>query len=299
MLLSASRQELGDVVRRVVIESSTSSLISSNSASLNPALSNAISSNPAATPSSTPSLNRIKSGTGTRWKCPPSRIAKVGGRVLVCAIEDIPADLGMDMALAKTRTSISEQEEEPVDDQKMIFIVISSAPAPISTADFSSSVSLESRPTPELESNTISLLSTPATYPPPPTTSHHSQMTRVLQLYLEYGKKGQHTFLHDTLPRSLSFIHYHLSQNQSRSICIACETGKDASVGVALTVLQVWFDDQGRLRDKTAKEELKATKQSIRTRLEWIIESRPMANPSRTTLKRVNEYLLSPFARRM
>jgi tRNA A64-2'-O-ribosylphosphate transferase len=34
-------------------------------------------------------------------------------------------------------------------------------------------------------------------------------------------------------------------------------------------------------------------KDSIRTRLEWIIASRPAANPSRTTLKRVNEFLLS------
>jgi hypothetical protein len=37
-----------------------------------------------------------------------------------------------------------------------------------------------------------------------------------------------------------------------------------------------------------------ADKKSIRTRLEWIIASRPQANPSRATLKRVNEFLLSP-----
>ena len=37
-------------------------------------------------------------------------------------------------------------------------------------------------------------------------------------------------------------------------------------------------------------------KASIRTRLEWIIASRPEANPSRATLKRVNEFLLTaPF----
>jgi tRNA A64-2'-O-ribosylphosphate transferase len=35
------------------------------------------------------------------------------------------------------------------------------------------------------------------------------------------------------------------------------------------------------------------TKQTIRTRLEWIIASCPRANPSRTTLKRVNELLLT------
>src|SRR5882762_3990017 len=37
-----------------------------------------------------------------------------------------------------------------------------------------------------------------------------------------------------------------------------------------------------------------ADKKSIRTRLEWIIASRPQANPSRATLRRVNKFLLSP-----
>jgi len=37
-------------------------------------------------------------------------------------------------------------------------------------------------------------------------------------------------------------------------------------------------------------------KDVLKTRLEWIIASCPQANPSRTTLKRVNDFLLSPFA---
>lgn len=263
---------------RVVIEASTSFLASSNSASSNPALSLNVASSTFSTSTSTPSSISYFNinGTRTRWKRPPSRISKVGGRVLVCAIEDIPADLEMEMTLTGKGTVIIEQEEkeETVEDREIIFVIISSAPAPISAAH---------QPVPELE----------------PTTTHHSQMARVLRLHLESGKKGQYTFLHNTLPRSLSFISHHLTQNQSRSICIACETGKDASVGVALMALQVWFDDRGRLRDQAAQEDLKATKQSIRTRLEWIIESRYMVNPSRTTLKRVNDFLLSPFARRM
>ncbi len=39
-------------------------------------------------------------------------------------------------------------------------------------------------------------------------------------------------------------------------------------------------------------------KPSIRTRLEWVIASRPQANPARATLKRVNEFLLTPPALR-
>lgn len=39
---------------------------------------------------------------------------------------------------------------------------------------------------------------------------------------------------------------------------------------------------------------MRVNKQSIAKRLQWIISSRPEANPSRATLKRVNEYLLTP-----
>ncbi|KAJ7496746.1 initiator tRNA phosphoribosyl transferase [Mycena latifolia] len=103
------------------------------------------------------------------------------------------------------------------------------------------------------------------------------------------GKKGQMQFLQDVLPRSTSFLHAQLLAG--RRVCITCDTGTDFSVGIALVALQKFFDDGGELvvsGDHAAKD-----KHSIRTRLEWIITSRPEANPSRTTLKRVNEFLLS------
>lgn len=37
-----------------------------------------------------------------------------------------------------------------------------------------------------------------------------------------------------------------------------------------------------------------ATKADTRTRLQWILDKRPGANPSRSTLQRVNEFLMSP-----
>jgi tRNA A64-2'-O-ribosylphosphate transferase len=122
------------------------------------------------------------------------------------------------------------------------------------------------------------------------------------------GKKGQMQFLQDVLPRSTSFIESHL--RAGHRVCVACDTGTELSVGIALVALQKFFNDEGEL---TPLDEptgngtcmstrlfteshfcvLLASKQSIRTRLEWIITSRPEANPSRTTLKRVNEFLLS------
>lgn len=129
------------------------------------------------------------------------------------------------------------------------------------------------------------------------------------------GKKGASHFLQVVLPRSMEFIQQHLAAG--KNICVACESGKDLSVGVVLTALQLFFGDDGSLNLIAATSDKRITgrgksssmihltdvycgiamdKASIRTRLEWIIASRPEANPSRTTLKRVNEFLLTaPF----
>ncbi|KAJ7099453.1 initiator tRNA phosphoribosyl transferase [Mycena belliarum] len=109
------------------------------------------------------------------------------------------------------------------------------------------------------------------------------------------GKKGQMQFLQDILPRSTSFIHAQLLAG--RRVCVACDTGTDFSIGIALVALQKFFDDAGEFILDCAQA-ADANKHSIRTRLEWIITSRPEANPSRTTLKRVNEFLLSPSSLR-
>jgi tRNA A64-2'-O-ribosylphosphate transferase len=126
------------------------------------------------------------------------------------------------------------------------------------------------------------------------------------------GKKGQNHFLQTTLPTATALIRDRLADG--KRICIVCESGKDLSVGVALAALQLFFQDNGRLVS-IVDPDLKLSqgafyiliylqshgliciivdKKSIRTRLEWIIASRPQANPSRATLKRVNEFLLSP-----
>ena len=66
------------------------------------------------------------------------------------------------------------------------------------------------------------------------------------------GKKGQHSFLRDVLPRAAAFASKHLA-SQGVDIVIACEGGKDASIGVAVTLLQLFFDDAGQLRDKPTR----------------------------------------------
>ncbi|KAF5327747.1 hypothetical protein D9619_004843 [Psilocybe cf. subviscida] len=107
------------------------------------------------------------------------------------------------------------------------------------------------------------------------------------------GKKGQSHFLHKVLPPAVEFIKRHL--RSGLNVCIVCETGRDLSVGVALVALQLFFTDDGSFvpQDRDSNDDVAISKSSIRTRLEWLIASRPQANPSRATLKRVNEYLLT------
>ncbi|KAB5563269.1 tRNA A64-2'-O-ribosylphosphate transferase [Coniochaeta sp. 2T2.1] len=78
---------------------------------------------------------------------------------------------------------------------------------------------------------------------------------------------------------------------QKPRVIVACDTGKDLSVGVALG-LDCWcFDESGKLRAKDA--EMSAfNKTAIRVRLGRIMTAMPEANPSRTTLQSVNSFLM-------
>lgn len=67
--------------------------------------------------------------------------------------------------------------------------------------------------------------------------------TRMLSIQTPEGKKGQQRFLTVVLPRSMPFIRYHL-QNR-RTVCIACNTGSDISVGVAVAALAMFFRSDG------------------------------------------------------
>jgi tRNA A64-2'-O-ribosylphosphate transferase len=80
---------------------------------------------------------------------------------------------------------------------------------------------------------------------------------------------------------------------KDKHIVIACESGKDLSIGVALALLCLFFDEQGVLRDERTNM-AKIDKVFIRRRLGWISTSMPDANPSRATLQSVNSFLMSP-----
>lgn len=201
------------------------------------------------------------------WSTLPTPVLKVGGRVLLSTVADLLRELPA--GVPGTCEPDSDGETETA------FIVVhASNAAPADTDN---------------------------TKPKEPPCSHdgeaqpdagaalgESEVTsRVLRIHLPLGRRAQHIFVHEVLPRAVSFASSHFGLG--RKICIA---GGDEGIGVALALLQLFFDDEGGLRGDLPSGAA-ASKSSVRTRLEWIIASQPRVNPSRTILKRVNDFLLS------
>jgi tRNA A64-2'-O-ribosylphosphate transferase len=193
---------------------------------------------------------------GASWRVPPTPVQKVGGRVLLCALTDLPPDLAVDVPGTCG----------PEDDGEIAFVVVyASDDAP---GDVDQSTLTDAR-SDETESEIAS---------------------RVLRVRLPLGRCVRHIFVHEVLPRAVSFARSHFGLG--RKICVA---GGDEGIGVALVLLQLFFDDDGGcLHDGTSKDVAAIGKNSVRMRLEWIIASQPQVNPTRAILKRVNDFLLSP-----
>lgn len=79
----------------------------------------------------------------------------------------------------------------------------------------------------------------------------------LLRLQLNAGKRGQHIFLHDTLPKGTAYARDALASG--RRIVFACDTGTDASVGVALAVIALFFSDTGKFTASTPSRRLTTT----------------------------------------
>ena len=202
------------------------------------------------------------------WGSTPAPIMKIGGRVLLCSLADLPQDLPSGVPSPSGTT------------EETAFVIVddSESDAPPDDTD--------SRRPASTRSNGADAPSDAALG-----ESGDPSSSRVLRVRLPPGKRGQHVFLHEVLPCATSFASTHLSLG--RAICVA---GGDAGIGVALVLLQLFFDDAGKPR--SAQGDAAVSKNSVRTRLEWVIASRPQTNPSRAILKRVNDFLLSSRSRR-
>lgn len=203
---------------------------------------------------------------GGAWNTLPTPVLKVRGRVLLCALVDLPRELPASVP------STCEPDNDGEIETAFIFVYASN----VTPGDTDKTSPIER----ELE------------------LGESEGTSRVLRMHLPLGKRGQHSFVRDILPRAVSFASSHLSLG--RKVCVA--GAGDEGIGVALVLLQLFFDDEGNLRSGVtpsasgAAAATAAGKSSVRTRLEWIIASRPQVNPSRNILKRVNDFLLSPHS---
>jgi tRNA A64-2'-O-ribosylphosphate transferase len=205
------------------------------------------------------------SGPHGALRAPPTPITKVGGRVMLCALEDLPRDLPVDIpGTCDTQGEVA-----------FVLIVDESDVPP----DQTDKIPLP----PEGRTDGGIARSDDGAQ------GEGENASKVLRMHLPPGKRrGQHVFMHVVLPRVISFSSPHL--NLGRTICVA---GGDGGIGVALVLLQMFFADDGRMRGGGGGSGA-ISKSSVRTRLEWIIADRPGANPSRAILKKVNNFLLSP-----
>ncbi|KFG85141.1 putative 2'-O-ribosyl phosphate transferase RIT1 [Metarhizium anisopliae] len=96
--------------------------------------------------------------------------------------------------------------------------------------------------------------------------------------------------LRTALPYICDFASACLQRDPQARVTVACESGKDTSVGAALALSCYLFDDEGQFRvpDETAR----FTKTLVKMRLARIMTAYPGANPSRQTLQSVNSFLM-------
>lgn len=118
----------------------------------------------------------------------------------------------------------------------------------------------------------------------------HTSPTR-MDIGLGHSKLGSRN-LRTALPSIISFLDGALSTStaEARKIIIACETGKDHSIGVALVVLCLFCDEKGELQGRRGE---RVHKEFIRERMGWIGQALPDANPARATLQSVNAVLMA------
>ena len=128
----------------------------------------------------------------------------------------------------------------------------------------------------------------------------------VLALGCDSGKNGSRD-LRRKLNQVKNFVSLHFRENADRRLYVRCQTGTDLSIGVALVILCLFYNETGMVHDPLTiasssltpegqyvnpPAQAHITKAFIRPRLAWIISSKPDTNPSRSTLQAVNSFLM-------
>ncbi|ETN40393.1 uncharacterized protein HMPREF1541_04670 [Cyphellophora europaea CBS 101466] len=111
----------------------------------------------------------------------------------------------------------------------------------------------------------------------------------LLNLKCREGKLGSKD-LRDKLASAKDVAGAVLQQNPHSRILVTCSSGKDLSIGTALSLICLFFSDTGELN--AARQPYFIDKMVIKQRLVWISSCKSDANPSRATLQAVNSFLI-------
>ena len=117
-----------------------------------------------------------------------------------------------------------------------------------------------------------------------------SPSARILTCGVGTGKLGSRA-LRTAMPIIVAFIKEHNLKGTTR-ITISCPGGKDLSVGCALALLCLLYDESGTLLPPSETNMKGIDKLFIKKRLTWVSNWNPEANPSRSTLQSVNAFLM-------
>ncbi|KIW20376.1 hypothetical protein PV08_00951 [Exophiala spinifera] len=115
--------------------------------------------------------------------------------------------------------------------------------------------------------------------------------SKVVGLACRSGKLGSKD-LREKLPSVAELVRSRLVEDPNARIVVTCTTGKDLSVGVAVAVLCLYYDDSGQVRDSLSVANPRVDKLLVKQRLAWISAAMSWANPSRSTLQAVNSFLM-------
>lgn len=186
---------------------------------------------------------------------------------LLAASEDELPGL-IERLLSETRLITSAQTMTLIKPTSNLWVGSATADMLLGRTEFGIVISLTSTPLP------IQSVETPGKRP------------RALNLVCASGKVGSRQLRHE-LPKLLQLQGL---VSTATKVVVACETGKDLSVGVALAILCLFCSDKGEMQAEARSEGM--NKDFIKKRLSWIMVSMPDAAPSRATLQSVNAFLM-------
>ena len=135
----------------------------------------------------------------------------------------------------------------------------------------------------------IVLISGDMPVPSPASRIEDTKRQTTLQVPCKSGKLGSRA-LRSQLDRIVAFLAFFFSSENSPDILIACPDGTDLSVGVALAIHCLFYDD--RCNSRLTASFTSIDKTLIRRRLAEITAAKPDANPSRATLQSVHAFLM-------